>query len=276
MIGKTISHYKILEKLGEGGMGEVYLAEDFKLKRKVALKFLPHHLTVDSEARERFTHEAQAASVLDHPNICTIHEINETDDGQSYIVMAYCEGETLREKIDRGPLKIDVAIAITIRIAEGLVAAHEREITHRDIKPANIMINKDGVVKIVDFGLAKLASQSKLTKTSEIVGTTTYMSPEQALGQTVDHRSDIWALGVLLYEMITGRVPFEGEYEQSVMYSIINVDVEPVTGLRTGVPMELERIITKALMKDPNQRYQHIDEMLVDLKPRKLPQKSVF
>jgi len=272
MIGKTISHYKILEKLGEGGMGVVYKAEDLKLKRIVALKFLPPDLTRDPEAKERFIQEAQAASALDHPNICNIHEIDETEDGQMFICMAYYDGETLKRKVASGQLSVDSVIDIAIQIAQGLVKAHEHGIVHRDIKPGNIMITKDGMVKILDFGLAKLAGQVGLTKTGTTVGTIAYMSPEQARGEDVDHRSDIWSFGVMLYEMITGQLPFNGEYEQAVLYSIISEEPESITGLRSGVPMELERIINKCLEKKPSDRYQHVDELIVDL--RSLKKKS--
>lgn len=266
MVGKTISHYKILEKLGEGGMGVVYKAEDIKLKRTVALKFLPPELTRDPEAKERFIQEAQAASALDHPNICTIHEIDETEDGQLFIVMACYEGETLKKKVASGQLSVDSAIDIAIQIAQGLAKAHEHGITHRDIKPANVMITKDGVIKILDFGLAKLTGQVGLTKTGMTIGTIAYMSPEQTRGEEVDHRTDIWSLGVVLYEMMTGQLPFKGEYEQAVVYSIMNEEPEPITGQRTGMPMELERMVNKALAKNPTERYQHADEMVADLK----------
>lgn len=266
MIGKTISHYKIIEKLGEGGMGVVYKAQDTKLKRTVALKFLPPDLTRDSEAKERFIHEAQAASALDHNNICTIHEIDETDDGQMFIAMAGYEGVTLKKRIEKGPLKLEQVLDITIQVSEGLNKAHWKGIVHRDMKPANIFLTDDGVAKILDFGLAKLAGRTKLTKTGTTIGTVAYMSPEQTRGEKVNHRSDIWSLGVILYEMVTGQLPFKGDYEQAVMYSIISEEPEPITGLRTGVPMELERIVNKALIKKSDERYQHVDEMLVDLK----------
>ncbi len=266
MIGTTISHYRITEKLCEGGMGIVYKAEDVKLKRTVALKFLPPELTRDPEAKERFIQEAQAASALDHPNICNIHEIDETEDGQMFICMAYYDGETLKKKISSGQLSVDSVIDIAIQIAQGLVKAHEHGIVHRDIKPGNIMITKDGMVKILDFGLAKLAGQVGLTKTGTTVGTIVYISPEQARGEEIDHRTDIWSYGVVLYEMITGQLPFKGEYEQAIVYSILNEDPEPVTGLRTGVSMELERIVNKALEKNREDRFQSAKEMLVDLK----------
>jgi serine/threonine-protein kinase len=265
MIGKTISHYKIIEKLGTGGMGIVYKAQDLKLDRFVALKFLPPHLTSSEDEKQRFIHEAKAASSLDHNNICAIHEIDETEDGQLFISMAYYEGETLDKKIKEKPLPIDEAIGIVLQIAQGLATAHEREIVHRDIKPANIMLTKKGVVKVLDFGLAKLSTQTKLTKESTTLGTVSYMSPEQAKGEEVDHKTDIWSLGVIIYEMLTGQLPFKGEYESAVLYSIINDTQEPITGLRSGVPMELERIINKCLQKNSAERYQHVDELIVDL-----------
>ncbi|UCH84302.1 MAG: protein kinase, partial [Candidatus Latescibacterota bacterium] len=265
MIGKIVSHYKILEELGRGGMGVVYRAEDTKLRRSVALKFLPAQLTRDEEAKGRFIQEAQAASALDHPNICTIHEIDSTDDGQMFIAMACYTGETLDARIERGPLPIGDALVIAKQIAQGLGKAHAEGIVHRDIKPANIFVTNDGQVKILDFGLAKLGGQTRLTKERTTLGTVAHMSPEQTGGSEVDHRSDIWALGVVLYEMISGKLPFAGEHEQAVMYSIVNSDPEPLTAIRTGVPMELERVIAKCLEKSPADRYQHIDDVIVDL-----------
>jgi serine/threonine protein kinase/Tfp pilus assembly protein PilF len=264
LIGTTVSHYKILAKLGEGGMGVVYEAEDTKLKRTVALKFLPPELTRDPQAKERFIHEAQAASALEHSNICNIHEIDETEDGQLFIVMACYEGEILKDKIERGPLKLEEAVDIAIQIAKGLEKAHKKEIVHRDIKPGNIFITEDGVVKIVDFGLAKLKGQIKLTKEGTTLGTAGYMSPENARGGKVDHRTDIWSLGIVLYEMLTGQLPFRGDYEQAVTYSILNEEPEPVTALRTGIPMKLERIVNKCLQKDPDERYQTVKDLAAD------------
>jgi len=265
MIGKVISHYRILEKLGEGGMGIVYKAEDITLGRTVALKFLPPELTRDAVAKERFINEARAASALDHPNICTIHEVAQTEDAQTFIAMAYYEGESLKSKIERGPLKLDEALEIAVQIAQGLTKAHGQGIVHRDIKPANILITKDSLVKIVDFGLAKLAGM-KVTKTGQTLGTAQYMSPEQARGEEVDARSDIFSLGAVLYEMLTGKHAFPGEYEQATLYAIMNEEPEPVTALRSGIPMELERIVAKALAKKPGERYQHADDLIVDLK----------
>ncbi|MFX0200162.1 MAG: serine/threonine protein kinase [Candidatus Hodarchaeota archaeon] len=267
MIGQVISHYWILEKLGEGGMGVVYKAEDMKLKRTVALKFLPPELTRDPEAKERFIQEAQAASALQHNNICMIHDIDETTDGQLFIVMDCYEGETLKKKIASAQLSVDSIIDIAIQIAQGMAKAHERGIIHRDIKPANVMTTRDVVAKILDFGLAKLAGQVGLTKAGMTVGTVAYMSPEQAQGEVVDHRTDIWSLGVVLYEMLTGQLPFKGEYEQAVIYSILNEDPQPLTAFfRSIVPMELERLVSKTLAKHPDERYQHADELLADLK----------
>ncbi len=266
MIGQTISHFHILEKLGEGGMGVVYKAEDTHLKRTVALKFLPPELTRDEEAKGRFIREAQAASALDHHNICNVHEIDVTPEGQIFIVMAHYEGETLKKRVERGPLPMDEAIELAIQAGSGLAKAHEAGMVHRDIKPANIMVTGEGEAKILDFGLAKLARQSKLTKVGTTLGTFAYMSPEQTRGEEVDHRTDIWSLGVVLYEMITGQSPFKGEYENAVVYSILNTHQAPMAGLRTGVPTELERIVEKALAKNPAERYQHADDFVADLR----------
>jgi serine/threonine protein kinase/tetratricopeptide (TPR) repeat protein len=274
MVGKMISHYMILVKLGGGGMGVVYKAEDTRLKRTVALKFLPPTLTSDLEAKERFIHEAQAASALQHNNICVVYDIDETSDGQMFISMEYLEGETLKKKIERGPLKVEEAIDIAVQVAHGLAKAHEHCIVHRDIKPANVMITSDGVGKIVDFGLAKLSGRTMLTKTGSTLGTAAYMSPEQASGEPADHRTDIWSLGVLLHEMLTGKRPFEAEYENALLYSILNSEPEPISALRTGIPMELERIVHKCLAKVPRNRYQHIDEMQVDLRKAQLESPS--
>ncbi|MFC1555828.1 protein kinase [candidate division KSB1 bacterium] len=265
MIGETISHYKILEKLGEGGMGVVYKAEDTKLKRTVALKFLAPDMTKDASAKERFIQEARAASALDHQNICHINEVNETDDGKTYIAMSYYKGETLQEKISSGPLRIDEALMIAIQVAEGLQEAHDKGIVHRDIKPSNIMITDKGQVKIMDFGLAK-SGGSKITKAGSTLGTIAYMSPEQSRGEIINKRSDIWSIGVVLYEMFTGQVPFKGEYEQAIVYSILNTDHEPLTSLRTGIPIDVEKIINKCLYKDPADRYPTAEGLAVDLR----------
>jgi TolB-like protein/predicted Ser/Thr protein kinase len=265
VIGQTLSHYKILEKLGEGGMGVVYKAEDTRLMRTVALKLLPPELTRDAEARERFTHEAQASSSLQHNNVCVVFDVDQTEDGRMFIAMEYLEGETLKKKLERGSLKIDEAIGIAIQVARGLAKAHERGIVHRDIKPANILVTPDGVAKIVDFGLAKLSGRTMLTREGSTIGTAAYMSPEQAHGEPVDQRTDIWSLGVVLYEMLVGRNPFAGDYEEAVVYRILNEDPEFVTKIRPEVPARLDRIIERAMAKDPARRYQSIQELAVDL-----------
>ncbi len=260
MIGETILHYKILEKLGEGGMGVVYKAEDTVLKRIAALKFLPPSASNDKSARKRFTHEAVAASALDHPNICTIYETGQTEEGQPFIAMAYYEGETLKEKINKGPLDIDESINIILQVCEGLEKAHKNGIIHRDIKPSNIFITTDGLVKILDFGLAKVKDQTRLTQTESTAGTVNYMSPEQARGEEIDQRTDIWSLGIVLYEMLTGTLPFNAEYDQAVIYSILNEnpDLEKVA-------KELKPILQKAITKSQKERYGKIEELISDI-----------
>lgn len=270
MIGKTISHYRIVEKLGGGGMGEVYKAEDTKLKRPVALKFLKQEYTEDDDSRRRFIREARSASALDHNNICTIHQIEETEDGQYFIVMALCEGQTLKEKIARGPLPLDETLEIAVQVAEGLRTAHEKGIFHRDIKPANIIISERGEVKIVDFGLAKLAGSLKITSTGTTMGTLAYMPPEQFSGEEVDHRADIWSLGIILHEMITGKLPFKGDHMASMVNSILHSEPSPISRARSGVPADLEGIIHKCLEKDPSARYRTTEDLLSELKAEKL------
>jgi serine/threonine-protein kinase len=269
MIGQTVSHYRILEKLGGGGMGVVYRAQDLKLERFVALKFLPRYVGDDDRDKERFIHEAKTASALEHSNICTIHEIDETNDGQMFIVMAYYPGETLKKKIEHEPMKLGDAIGHAIAIAQGLAVAHENQIIHRDIKPANIMVTDHGEVKIVDFGLAKFTGQTKLTRTGATVGTVAYMSPEQALGDKVDQRTDIWSLGIVLYEMVSTQLPFKGVHDQAIAYSIVNQDPDPISSADYPIPPALQNVVGKALMKNPAERYQHIEDMLVDLKALK-------
>ncbi len=270
-IGSTISHYRIIEEIGSGGMAIVYKAEDINLKRLVALKFLPPLLTANIETRKRFFTEAQSASALDHPNICTIHEIDETEDRQMFIAMGFYEGETLNQKISRGPLDIQEAINIGIQTAHGLSKAHEKDIIHRDIKPANIMITSDGVVKILDFGLAKLSDHTALTKTGTMLGTVVYMSPEQASGEKMDQLTDIWSLGVILYEMLCGCPPFQGDNEQALIYAILNKAPKPLKSFRKDVPEYLEKVIHKALLKDLENRYQNIQELINDLKAKSAP-----
>lgn len=265
MIGKIISHYKILEEIGSGGMGIVYKAEDTNLKRYVALKFLPPELTRDKDARERFIQEAQSASALDHPNIYTIHEIARTADSQMFIAMSYYQGETLKEKIAKGPIEPNIAIDILKQITRGLSKAHEKGIVHRDIKPANIFITIDGTVKILDFGLAKLSGQTQLTKAGDTLGTVAYMSPEQTRSDDADLRTDIWSLGVILYEMLTGSLPFGGDYQQAIIYSILNEEPKPIKNLIANKSPEMENIIQQALKKDPKDRYSAVDEIAADL-----------
>ncbi len=258
--------YRILEEIGRGGMGVVYKAEDIKLDRPVALKFLPPQWTLDPDARERFIHEARAASALDHPSICVIHEIGETEDRQMYIAMACYEGESLRDKVRRGPMKPDEAIGIAVQVAQGMAKAHQKGIVHRDIKPANLLITNESVAKIVDFGVAKLAGQARLTREGSTVGTVAYMSPEQVKGGPIDQRTDIWSLGVVLYEMVSGRLPFKGDLEQSLAHSILTSDPEPASKIRKDLPKGLEQVIFKSLMKNPSARYQTMDELAEDLK----------
>ena len=265
MVGSTISHYEITEKLGEGGMGVVYKALDTKLKRPVALKFLRADVVEDAEAKERFLREAQAAAALDHPNICTVYEIDEAE-GQTFLAMAFVAGRTIKDKISDRPLKLDEVLGIATQTAEGLKAAHSKGVVHRDIKPANLMLTEEGQVKIMDFGLAQLAEQSRLTKTATILGTPAYMSPEQTRRKPTDRRTDVWSLGVVIYEMVTGRLPFAGERQEAVLYAIGNEDPEPITALRAGLPIELDFMVGKALAKDAADRYQHVEEVIVDLR----------
>ena len=264
MIGHTILHYKIIEKLGEGGMGVVYKAEDTKLNRFAALKFLPN-LGADEEEKKRFIQEARAGSSVEHNNICTVYEIGETNDSKVFIALAYYDGITLKKKIQKGALKIQEAFDVTIQIAEGLSKAHEQGITHRDIKPANIMITNDGVVKILDFGLAKLNGQSGLTMVGTTLGTTAYMSPEQASGAVLDHRTDIWSLGAVFYEMLTGEIPFKAEHDQAIMYMIINEDLMPPSSLDLKIPHKLDTFISKMMSKDPGKRFQSMKELIKNL-----------
>ena len=267
MIGRTISHYEITEKLGEGGMGVVYKATDTKLKRPVALKFLSAHLLSNDEAKTRFFREAQAAAALDHPNICTVYEIDEVE-GHTFIAMAHLDGETLDHKITAGPLPFEDVFDIAVQIARGLEAAHRKSIFHRDIKPANVMLLDEGserLIKIMDFGLAQLSERSKLTELETALGTMAYMSPEQTEAAGTDQRTDLWALGCVTYEMISARLPFRGDYSQAVQYSILHEAPEPLTGLRTGVPMELEWIVDKCLAKKREDRYPDASALILDL-----------
>ncbi len=257
--------YSIIEPIGKGGMGVVYKAEDIRLKRTVALKFLPEEFLENPEARERFLREARATAALSHPHICTIHEINE-EEAIPFIVMEFIDGQSLRQKIAGQPMDQDQALDIAIQAAEGLKEAHNKGIVHRDIKPANIMITTAGQAKIMDFGLAKVLGGSLITKEPMTMGTAAYMSPEQVRGELLDHRTDIWSLGVVLYEMLAGKLPFKGEHEQSLMYAIVNKEPEPVSRLRDEVPKELESVVHTSLVKDPAGRYRSIGEFLGDLK----------
>jgi len=263
MIGQTVSHYKIVDKLGEGGMGVVYRAHDTKLERDVALKFLPAHLSASEADKARFIQEAKAAATLNHPNICTIYSIEEHE-GQLFIAMQLVEGQLLRDRMSGMTHK--QALETGIQVAEGLAAAHEKGVVHRDIKPENIMIRKDGIAQIMDFGLAKLKGVSRLTKEGSTVGTAGYMSPEQVQGQDADHRSDIFSLGVLLYEMLTGQLPFKGVHETAIAYEIVNVDATPMAAVKPEVTPELDAIILECLEKDPNERTQSAKQVAIDLK----------
>lgn len=273
MVGKNLSHYKILEELGRGGMGIVYKAEDTKLDRTVAIKVLPSAALASENDRARFYREAKAAAQLHHPHIASVFEIDEAvpegstdDDLRPFIAMEYIEGETLDAKIKEGPLKLEDAVRIGSEIASALEAAHKKDIVHRDIKSQNIMLTEEGAAKVLDFGLAQTAQSTKLTSMGSTLGTIAYMSPEQARSEVVDLRTDIWSLGVVLYEMISGKHPFPGDYEQAAVYSILNEDPEPLTALRTGVPMGVEWIVSKCLAKKAEDRYQTATDLLVDLR----------
>src|SRR5215212_1425350 len=281
IIGETISHYRVVSLLGAGGMGEVYKAEDTRLKRAVALKFLPLALVRDEDAKQRLLLEAQAASALDHPNICTIHEIDETPDGRVFIAMAYYDGETLKQRIERGGVSIDEALDIIGQVARGVAAAHDAEIIHRDIKPANILLCSRaaprpqgssavrdvvaGGVKLLDFGIAKLAGQTAVTRTGSTVGTIAYMSPEQISGQAIDARTDVWSLGVVLYELVAGRLPFSGQHDVALLRAIADDDPRPLAEVRSDVPAPLASVIAKALQKDVRRRYASVHEFLEGL-----------
>ena len=264
--GTTIAgRYKIIEELGRGGMGVVYKAEDTKLKRTVALKFLPPELTHIPDVKDRFMREAQAAAALDHPNICTVHEFDEAEE-KTFISMAYVKGQSLRKKLESGPLELDEALSIALQAAQGLQMAHKKGVVHRDIKSANIMVTEDNQAKIMDFGLARMTGGTLLTQEGTAMGTIAYMSPEQAQGEEVDHRTDIWSFGVVLYEMFGGQLPFMGEHDQAVVYSILNKKPQPLEELRSEIPVSIGQVVDKALEKNPDERYQQIDELLDDLK----------
>jgi serine/threonine protein kinase len=263
--GSTISHYEVLDRIGGGGMGFVYRARDTRLNRIVALKFLPPELTGDAAAREHFANEARTASTFDHPHVATVFDIGEAD-GQVFIVMAYVPGETLKERIARGPLGVVEAVDIALQITEGLIEAHEHGIAHRDIKPANVVLTHDGNVKIVDFGLANLVGLPPENQPGLFMGTLPYMSPEQLRNEPVDHRSDIWSLGVTLVEMLTGSAPFGRSDTGPVLFMIASHEVPPISARRPDVPPALDRVIARCLEKDRRQRYRSAVELHHELR----------
>ncbi len=264
MIGKTISHYKIISKIGEGGRGVVYKAEDIDLKRTVALKFISPHLTDNKEDLERLYQEARSASQLNHPNIATIYEIGHGGKF-NFIAMECIQGETLKDKIKKEALQLKEIVEISIETLNGIKAAHNNNIIHRDIKSENIMVNESGSVKVMDFGLARELDNKNITKVSTTLGTIAYMSPEQIEGSKVDQRSDIYSFGIVLYEMVTGRLPFVGEHEAATLYSIVNEQAPSISSVILDANPGLVAIIEKAIEKSPNDRYQNTSELLEDL-----------
>jgi serine/threonine protein kinase len=263
-IGRIVRHYRILSHIGSGGMGTVYRARDTRLGRDVALKFLPPHLSAEREATERLLAEARAAAALQHPNVCVVHDVGETDDGRPFIAMALCEGETLREKLRRGPFTVDAAVATAAQIARGLAAAHARGVVHRDVKPANVMLADDGTLKLLDFGLATLGD-SRTIEPAANAGTIGYMSPEQLRGDVVDHRTDLWSLGVVLYEMLAGVRPFRGQSAGALARSILDDDPSPLAAHAPAVPPLLTAIIDRLLRKDVSTRTESMGALLTDL-----------
>jgi len=272
MIGQTVSHFKIVEAIGEGGMGVVYKARDLNLDRFVAIKFLPSHLTADERIKKRFIREARAASALEHPNICTVYEIGELPDGQMFMAMGYYEGETLLEKLQNTTLEFDEVVDIISQVAVGLASAHDHGIVHRDIKPANLVIIKDGLVKILDFGIAKLAGQTKLTKTGSMMGTMAYMSPEQIIGEEVDARSDIFSLGMVFYEMLIGEHPFQSKRAGEMLYAIMNEDPPPLDQFRSDLPESLQELLNHILEKNKHDRLSSLEDFIAELKNAVIPQ----
>jgi serine/threonine protein kinase len=276
MIGKTVGHYRITSKLGAGGMGEVFLADDIRLERKAAIKFLPAEMAADPERRRRFLVEAKAASALNHPHVCVVYDVGETDDGLPYIAMEFVEGKPLDALVKQGPLEISRVVEIVVQVADALDAAHASRIVHRDIKPANICLNERDQVKVLDFGLAKrmplvtepegVTQDFQTTQQGQVLGSPSYMSPEQALGKDLDHRSDFFSVGVVLYELATGQRPFTGANFSEIVNKIVNAQPTPIARLNYDVPPELERITLKCLQKRPDRRYQTARELMVDLR----------
>jgi len=264
MTGSTLGPFRILEKLGEGGMGVVYKAEDTALNRIVALKFLSDAARFSDELEKRFTREAQAAARLDHPAICAVHGFFQ-EGGHKFIAMAYVEGRSLLHRIASGGLTLENALDYTIGIADGLKAAHAKGVVHRDVKPANIIISSEGQPVLTDFGLALLTDRSRITRANTIMGTVQYMSPEQALGREVDRRADVWSLAIVLYEQLAGQTPFQGKNHSAVLSAVIHAPPPPLTRFPAGIGDELNRILSKALSKDTSMRYQHMDDFAVDL-----------
>src|SRR5581483_11567273 len=266
MIGSTISHYRLVERLGRGAMGLVYKAQDVKLDRPVAVKFISREVAAVAEQRTRFIREPRTAYLLDHPNVCTIHDFGETDDGDLYIVMAFCPGENLRVRLEQGPLSLKKAVNIAEQVAQGLAKAHSMGVIHRDIKPANIMLLPDGGLKIVDFGLAKLPRDVGLTNTGGVVGTVPYMSPEQLRGDPLDRRTDIWSWGVTLYEMLAGDRPFESGTEATIMRSIMDLEPPSLTSRRSDVPLSLDQLVLRTLRKNREERPDNAGELVEGLR----------
>src|SRR5262245_25868097 len=276
MIGRTVGHYLVTAKLGAGGMGEVFLAEDTRLERKAAIKFLPADMAADPGRRQRFLNEARAASALNHPHVCVVYDVGETEDQLPFIAMEFVEGKPLAEVVKHGPLEISRVVEIAVQVAGALDAAHAGRIVHRDIKPANISLNERGQVKVLDFGLAKrmphgteladVTQDFEQTQHGQVLGTPRYMSPEQALGKALDHRTDIFSVGVVLYELTTGQKPFTGASLAEVVNKIVHEQPPAIARLNYNVPPELERITLKCLQKSPDRRYQTARELMVDLR----------
>lgn len=275
MVGRTIKHYEIESELGQGGMGVVYLAKDTVLGRSVALKFLPPMFAKDEDARKRFVHEAKAVSALDHPNVAVVHEIGTGEDGEMFLVMAFYEGQTLEDIIADGQVDLDDTVKYMLEAAKGLEAAHTKGIIHRDIKPGNIMVTESGLLKILDFGLAKVQDVT-MTMGAMSLGTLAYMSPEQAQGQPVDARTDLWALGVVFYEMLAGKRPFDGPYDAAILYAAANEDHTTVKAWRDDAPEHLVAVVDKLLQKQPDNRYQSATDLIADLEAATAPPPSVI